>query len=229
MFTDHSARAFATDYDGTLAHDGTVKEESLAQLERLRAAGIKLFLVTGREIGDLSRIFPHLDVFDMIVAENGALLYTPRENLVQQLAEPPPAKLVECLMAHHVGPISVGNVIVSTWEPHQDAVLATIKELGLELQVIFNKGAVMILPAGVNKASGLSAALELFGIKPAEVVAIGDAENDHSMLELSGYPAAVANAIPALRERARYVTKATHGDGVSELIDLILQPQFSLS
>ena len=228
MKTGTRLRAFATDFDGTLAHDGTVADETLSRLVRLKMAGLTVLMVTGREIEDLSRIFTHMDLFDMVVAENGGLLYSPKDKIVQRLAEPPPSSFVERLMANHVGPIAVGHTIVATWEPHQDAVLATIKELGLELQIIFNKGAVMILPPGVNKASGLSAALDHFGIKPAEVVAVGDAENDHAMLALCGFPVAVANALPAVRKRAKYVTHAGHGEGVSELIDLILQPDFTL-
>ena len=60
--------------------------------------------------------------------------------------------------------------------------LDTIRDLGLELQVIFNKGAVMVLPAGVNKASGLAAALADLGLSPHNVVGVGDAENDHAFL-----------------------------------------------
>ena len=60
--------------------------------------------------------------------------------------------------------MSTGRVIVATWEPHETIVLETIRDLGLELQVIFNKGAVMVLPAGVNKATGLAAALEQLGL-----------------------------------------------------------------
>ena len=71
------------------------------------------------------------------------------------LGEPPPPEFVATLRARGVGPISVGRSIVATWEPHENTVLQTIRDLGLELQVIFNKGAVMVLPAGVNKASGL--------------------------------------------------------------------------
>ena len=44
---------------------------------------------------------------------------------------------------------------MATWEPHEKTVLEVIRDLGLEFQMIFNKGAVMVLPAGVNKSSGL--------------------------------------------------------------------------
>jgi HAD superfamily hydrolase (TIGR01484 family) len=93
-------------------------------------------------------------------------------------------------------------------------VLEVIKALGLELQVIFNKGAVMVLPSGTNKATGLKAALKEVGLKPEEVVGVGDAENDHAFLELCGCAVAVGNALPAVKDRAHLVTEATHGAGV---------------
>jgi hydroxymethylpyrimidine pyrophosphatase-like HAD family hydrolase len=101
-------------------------------------------------------------------------------------------------------------------------VIELIKELGLELQVIFNKGAVMVLPTGVNKATGLRRVLRDMHIDPQNVAAIGDAENDHAFLSMCGVGVAVANALPMLKERADFVTKGAHGAGVTELIDRIL-------
>jgi hydroxymethylpyrimidine pyrophosphatase-like HAD family hydrolase len=107
-------------------------------------------------------------------------------------------------------------------------VIEVVGALGLDLHIIFNKGAVMILPPAVNKASGLEAALQLLKISPTETVAVGDAENDHSMFELCRFPVAVANALPAVKERAKYVTKAERGAGVEELIEMLLKPDFVL-
>jgi hydroxymethylpyrimidine pyrophosphatase-like HAD family hydrolase len=86
-----------------------------------------------------------------------------------------------------------------------------IKELGLELQVIFNKGAVMVLPSGINKASGLQAALETFGLWPAEVIAVADAEIDHVFFETCGLPVAVAERPACLKEKAALVTQYSAG------------------
>jgi 3-deoxy-D-manno-octulosonate 8-phosphate phosphatase KdsC-like HAD superfamily phosphatase len=61
-------------------------------------------------------------------------------------------------------------------------VLEALRDLGLDRQIIFNKNAGMILPSGVNKASGLTAALEELRISHHNVVSIGDAENDLPML-----------------------------------------------
>ena len=107
--------------------------------------------------------------------------------------------------------MSVGRVIVATWRPHEHAVLEAIHELGLELQVIFNKRAVMVLPAGVNKASA-AAALEEMGLSPHNAVAVGDAENDHAF-SLCEFSVAVANALPPVKETADSTTRADHGAG----------------
>src|SRR5262249_4538729 len=152
--------ALCTDYDGTLATEGQVFPETAAALERLIASGRRAILVTGRELDELQTVCPYLHLFEYVIAENGALLYEPSTRKETLLSQRPPDSVGAALRARGVGPISVGRVIVATWEPHETAVLQTIRDHGLELQVIFNKGAVMILPAGVNKASGLSAALK---------------------------------------------------------------------
>ena len=215
-------RALATDYDGTVAHHGTVTAETAASLEALKHAGRKLLLVTGRELPDLQRVCPTLDIFDLCVVENGAVVYTPATDRVRVLCEPPPAILIDTLQARGVTPISVGHVIVATWEPHEKTVLEVIHDLGLELQVIFNKGAVMILPSGVNKASGLHEALKSLCLSPHNVVGVGDAENDHALLSLSECGVAVANAVPLLKQRADFTTAGRAGEGVSELIALMI-------
>jgi hydroxymethylpyrimidine pyrophosphatase-like HAD family hydrolase len=215
--------ALACDYDGTIAHHGRVDADTLAALQRVRASGRKLLLVTGRELEDLQTVFPSFDLFDRIVAENGALVYTPATKEVKQLSDPPPGEFVARLRARGVGPISVGHAIVATWEPHEAAVLDTIREMGLELQVIFNKGAVMVLPAGVNKATGLIAALKQLGLARHNVVGVGDAENDHAFLAVCECSAAVANALPTLKERVDLVTAKDHGPGVAELIDRLVE------
>ena len=214
--------ALATDYDGTVAYDGVVDELALVALERLRTANRRLILVTGRELPDLQRVMPRLDLFDLVVAENGALLYRPAVREERPLAEPPPPRFVERLRELGVDPLSVGRVIVASWEPNEGRVLQAIRELGLEQQIIFNKGAVMVLPPGINKESGLRAALEELELSPHNCVAVGDAENDHGMLELSGLPVAVANALPALKETASLVTENSRGAGVVELIDRLI-------
>lgn len=216
-------KVLAADYDGTLAHDGVVDGQTLAALDRWTAAGGTLVMVTGRELPDLARTFPHLDRFHRVVAENGAAVFDPTSpGPARLLAEPPPPAFVERLRAAGV-PLSVGHVIVATVVPHEATVLAHIRELGLGWHVIFNKGSVMALPEGVTKATGLTAVLQELGVDPKDVVGVGDAENDHAFLQLCGLSAAVANALPAVKATAGLVLTRPRGAGVEELIDGLLR------
>jgi hypothetical protein len=214
--------ALATDYDGTLAHHGAVDAETIEALRRLAASGRKLILVTGRQIDDLLQVFPEVTIFDQVVGENGALLYRPARRELRALAEPPPAQFVEALKKRGVEPLAVGHVVVATVQPNETVALEAIRELGLELQVIFNKGSVMILPASVNKATGLAAGLSELQLSPHNVVGIGDAENDHAFLAMCECGVAVANALDSLKAHADLVTKGRASEGVREIIESLL-------
>jgi HAD superfamily hydrolase (TIGR01484 family) len=214
--------ALACDYDGTIATDGHVPESTIHALEQVKKSGRKLLLVTGRELDDLLRVFGRIDLFDRVVAENGALLYRPANREEKLLAEAPPPEFSRELIRRGASRVAVGRVIVATWEPHETTAIKVIRDMGLELQVIFNKGAVMILPSGVNKATGLRTALEELGLSPHNVVGVGDAENDHAFLGNCECSVAVANALAMLKDRVDWVTTEDHGKGVEELIDRLI-------
>jgi hydroxymethylpyrimidine pyrophosphatase-like HAD family hydrolase len=214
--------ALATDYDGTLARQGTVDAATIEALREVRRSGRKLILVTGRDLADLKRVFPELDLFDLVVAENGALVFDPAKKEERPLAEPPSQAFVDRLRELGVSPLSVGRTIVATWEPHQKIVLDVIHELALELHIIFNKGAVMVLPGSVNKAWGLKRALKPLCLSLHNVVGIGDAENDLAFLSACGCAVAVENALASVKAKADLVV-ADHGAGVIELARLLTE------
>ena len=214
--------ALASDYDGTLADHGSVRPSSIAALRRLTDSGRKLILVTGRELTDLRSAFPQHTLFHRIVAENGALLYHPAKGESRALGEPPPPEFIAALRKAGVEPLNVGASIVATVQPHDAVVLKVIRELGLEMQMIYNREAVMVLPSGVNKSTGVLAALAELSLSRHNTVAVGDAENDHALLNVCECGVAVANAIPTLKERADWVTSDPDGLGVEQLIDKIL-------
>jgi hydroxymethylpyrimidine pyrophosphatase-like HAD family hydrolase len=214
-------RALATDYDGTLASQGVVNHDTFAALERLKASGRKLLMVTGRELPDLRSVFPALVLFDAVVAENGALLYRPG-GTEQLLGPPAPTALIDDLRRRRVVPLAVGRSIVATLSANAASVAEAIAASSPSWRMIFNKDSVMILPEGVDKASGLVAALQALGLAPEDVVGVGDAENDQSFLAACGLSAAVANALPSLKARVDLVTEGEEGAGVAWLIEQML-------
>lgn len=215
-------RLLASDYDGTLTDHQPVREATLAALQRWKRSGRQLVLVTGRRMEHLSVVFPRFDLFDLVVAENGALLSWPASGEEQPLGSPPSPQFVELLRERGVDPLRVGRCIVATRRTHETTVQNAIREQGADLHVIPNADDVMVLPAGVNKASGMRAALDALGHTFEATVGVGNAENDHDFLDLCGYSVAVANALPQLKERVDFVTRGDHGAGVAELIDMLL-------
>ncbi|MDH0747200.1 HAD-IIB family hydrolase [Pseudomonas sp. GD03842] len=214
--------ALAVDYDGTIAQNGNVSPQVQAALLQLKNSGRKLLLVTGRELQALKHHFPQLALFDRVIAENGAVLYDPATDRDELLTDGASTELVRSLREKRVAPLSVGRSVIATWHPFEEAVINSIRDLGLELQMTFNKDAIMVLPPGVNKAFGLRAALRNLGICEQNVVGVGDAENDHSFLSICGCSAAVSNAIASIKSCADIRLERDHGQGVCELIDQLL-------
>lgn len=211
--------ALATDLDGTLATGGRIAPATLAALERVRDSGRRVLVVSGRRLEDLLRVEARLDRFDGLVLENGAVLHWPASGRTELLCQPLPAHFTRMLRRRGVRPLDVGRVVVATVHPHEAVVLEAIYELGLELQIVFNGDAVMVLPPNVNKGTGLAAALRALGLSRHEVVGIGDAANDHSFFAMCDCGVATANAIPGLKEEAIFTTAGVDGAGVIELAD----------
>ena len=214
--------AVAADYDETLASSGIVADSTLGAIDRLRASGRKLLVVTGRAVPDLLQVFPQVSLCERVIAENGAVLYTPATKEIRLLGPPPIPAFVEELRRRNVTPLQVGETIIATCSPHEKVILEIIRDLGLELRIIFNQGAVMVLPAGIDKGSGLLAALDELALSPHNTVGIGNAENDHALLNLCEHAVAVHNAIPMLKNAADSTTDGDHGAGVVEIIDALL-------
>lgn len=207
-------RAVALDLDGTLATDDHISAEVLTAIDTAREDRAVL-LVTGRTRRDLDRVFPGLvDHFDAVVAENGAVLTHPDPHL---LHEPVDVAVDKALTDLGIG-TDRGQVLVAI--DGQDATTATevIAGLGLDYQVVHNRGSAMILPAETTKGTGLLAGLSRLGLGAHNAVAVGDAENDLTLLRIAELGVAVANAVPSLVEHADLLLEQPDGVGVARLL-----------
>ena len=193
-----------------------VAPATLAALTEARARGIRVILVTGRIMSELRAVFPEVDEHvDAVVAENGALLVT--HGGVRLLAAPLGRAVSAALTARGV-PHRSGQVIVAGAAADEPAALEVVRELGLDCRLVRNRGELMILPAGVTKGSGLLAALGELGLSPHNTIGVGDAENDHSLLDACEVGVAVANAVDALRAHADMSMALPDGQGVADLL-----------
>jgi hydroxymethylpyrimidine pyrophosphatase-like HAD family hydrolase len=213
--------ALATDGDGTLMRAGHMARQTVAALMRWRASGRKLLLVTGERPQELCD-FPHLQLFDRAVAENGALLVCCDTRKETKLAPAPPQRLLSALRQAGVTPLKVGRATIETTFAHDAVIRQLLDRLQVAWAVARNRQNLMIVPQGVTKATGLQAVLQDLGISPRRVVGVGDAENDIPLIGACGLSVAVGNAVPPLKRRAQLITAGRFGKGIVELVDRLL-------
>lgn len=209
-------RLVALDYDGTLTLGGRPDPRVLAAVRAVRERGIFVVLVTGRILRELRGEWPAVDEwFDGIVAENGCVLA--RGGTAKPIA-PEVAGSLAGLLAQRGVYARHGEVLSALRRADGPAALGAIAASGLDCQLVYNRDELMILPAGVSKGTGLRVLLDELGVSRHDAVGVGDAENDHALLEVCGLGVAVENAVPALKARADRVLTDPSPSGLVALL-----------
>jgi hydroxymethylpyrimidine pyrophosphatase-like HAD family hydrolase/DNA-binding response OmpR family regulator len=223
-------KVLASDLDGTLVHEydsqdqPRIRPKTWNALRRIKAAGITLMLVTGRTLESFVNSGHFLEVFEVIIAEDGAVVYFPRRETVKLPFGRLPAAVVQRLEEMNI-PLERGMSIIATRVPHDQAILQVLQELNIGATIEYNRGAVMLLPPGATKGTGLTYALYELGFSARNVIACGDAENDRSMFEMAELAIAVPNALPKIKAAADAVLTLSDGDtgvGIEVLINKLL-------
>jgi hypothetical protein len=210
-------KALACDYDGTLASEDRISPVVREALERARGAGLRLILVTGRTFFELTRVCDCLELFDAVVAENGAVLYYPRSAMIRDQGPPVAGRLLAELDRRGIY-YQVGRVIVGIARADEGAVKAALAAAGVTRDLIYNRAALMLLPAGVSKGSGVQQAMRVLGLSSHDVLALGDAENDLPLFDACGFSGCPGDSLRAVRERVDWVFPGRHGDGIAAAI-----------
>jgi len=207
----------AFDFDETLATSGRMHPSAAAALAEAKRAGWLLALVTGRTYDRLVTICPERHLFDIVVPENGCLLHTPSDGALEHLAGGPVDRLREGLTAAGIA-FFPGRVVTITGREDEAGVREVLAADGLTFDCFVNRPAVMIVPRGASKATGLAVGLRRLGVGPADVIAVGDDENDLAMFAAVGLSVAVGNAIDAVKAAADLVLDVPNGEGVGAFI-----------
>ncbi len=208
----------AIDYDGTIARDGKLDPDVRTAIMEARARGIVAVLVTGRILADLTRAAGGLEFVDAVVAENGAVVAFPNGH-TRLIGQPPPQVFLDQLGKRGIEFV-LGQCIVDTDADSALKILELIRHLELPLVLLFNHSRLMVLPQGISKGTGLRAALNALRLSPHNAIGIGDAENDHDLLEACEVGVAVSWGSPALQKKADEVLV---GDGPKAVAAYIRQ------
>jgi hydroxymethylpyrimidine pyrophosphatase-like HAD family hydrolase len=209
--------AVALDYDGTIAVGDVMDASVRAAVGEARAAGIAVLLVTGRRLDDLRRVAGDLGCFDVVVAENGAVIDFPLRGRHVVLGRQPDAAFLAELRRRGVV-YEAGETLVEARASDAGVLIEIIHALELPLVLTFNRGRVMALPQAVGKSTGLKQALHTLRLSVHNAIAIGDAENDHDMLDVCEVGVAVEWGSAALRAAADEVIPGAGPAAVAEYL-----------
>jgi len=201
----------ALDFDGTIAKADTLDSDVREAIAALRGLGIVVMLVTGRILEDLRRVTGGLHFVDAVVAENGAVVEFPASGYTMHNGPPPSPHFLEALTQVGIR-FDAGAVVVEADAADAHGILTIIRRLELPLTLAFNRGRLMVLPQTISKATGLKQVLAVLRLSPRNAVGIGDAENDHELLQACEVGVAVAWGSEVLKATADYVLP---GDGPS--------------
>ncbi|MBI4446692.1 MAG: HAD hydrolase family protein [Acidobacteria bacterium] len=214
----------ACDLDGTLIDGPVVTENAWKSLRVAKNAGIKIILVTGRIFEDLISLGPLDEICEAIVAENGAVVYVPgTKSILLPFGRISPGitRKLEQLSI----PLEKGLAMVASCVPHDEKILQVLHESAGGATLEYNRRAVMVLPPGATKATGLDHALRELDLSMRNVLGCGDAENDRALFEAVELGVAVANASPAIQRLADSILMKPNGTGVGQLIESLASGQ----
>ena len=219
--------AIALDYDGTIAVDGRLDAGVREAIGVARQSGIVVVLVTGRRLNDLQQVAGDLSCFDVVVGENGAVLEFPATGRHVVIGHPPNASFLEELRRRHI-PFVAGESVIEVDAQWAAPILDTIRSLEQPLILAFNRGRLMVLPQAIAKSTGLRQALLALRVSIHNTVGIGDAENDHDLLDACEVGVAVEWGSAALRAVADEVVTGNGPSAVAEYIRRVSrQPRLS--
>lgn len=208
----------AIDLDGTIALNDLIDTRTWKILQKVKQAGHSIILVTGRRLNAIDKLGPFEDLCEAIVAEDGATVYFPANQSVLLPFGHLSPEVVKKLYSLKI-PLERGMAIVATTQPYNQQVMEAIASTGYAVTVEYNKGAVMVLPPGATKGTGLMVALRELGYSIHNVIAFGDAENDRSLFDKAEMAVAVQNADPGIRELADILLDEPNGRGVSNFLE----------
>ncbi len=105
--------------------------------------------------------------------------------------------------------------------PMRNDALQAVRHLPLNIMTS-NQFDIEVMAPGVDKGTGLAQLAQYLQVPTAEIMAVGDSENDEAMLDFAGVSAVMANGSPHLKAKADIIADSNQEDGVAKLLGTLL-------
>jgi len=219
-------RALFADFDRTVTGGDLVADEDcLSGIGELRKIGVHTSVVTGRKKSFMQDFMDaHKEVFDSVVCENGCIAYHLGKWF--QLSSCGYFDIVIKRFSEGGIEFDHGECIISTEALSEEEAREMLSGIS-GLNAIANIDSVMILPAAVDKGTGVRWLQEKIDISIEETAGIGDGENDLVLREVCGYFGAPATAVEAVRAKADYIATMGYSKGTTEFVEHLMEKMVS--
>ena len=239
-------RLIALDMDGTLllSDHQTVPQRNIDAIRRANAAGIHVCICTGRMIEDASDFVKRLNLPCMLIACNGTRISDaplPEGRILYRRSLAPgqhyhvaKRALVDVCYGEEAMYAAAERGIMKLYLAEDGcdgaadnanirAARAAVRAALPHLQMTKSApGNIEITPENAGKGTALAYLAQYLGLEREQVMAMGDAENDLSMLEYAEHSVAMANASDEVKAACRYQTASNDDCGVAAMIDRVL-------
>ncbi|ADD01616.1 Cof-like hydrolase [Thermoanaerobacter italicus Ab9] len=170
-----------------------------------------------------TRLLKHLETFPVTpIVDDGTYIYTTDEDGYQIRYESQNNNLKIKIVNNLADDINFCPIKILIAAPNEVLLSASKKIMApFENELSFTLSAPFYLEAtmkGVSKASSLRIICNILNIKPEEVMAFGDAQNDILMIEFAGLGVAMGNACEELKAIADEVTLSNNEDGIAHTL-----------
>lgn len=219
-------KAVAVDIDGTLTDYSRVLDfVGVKALRKVEAAGIPVIPATGNVMPVTKALANFAGFSGPLVCENGGAVFSNDLSRRKILFSRKRAdKAVAYLRKKG---ISIKPIWSDAWRLSEVALDLRVDEAqvkqalqGWGFDIVATRFAVHIMEPGLDKYRGLLAALPFLPskVRPSEILAIGDSNNDATMLAACKYSGCVGNGSPLAKGSAKFQARRKHGAGVVEIL-----------
>lgn len=212
-------KAVVVDVDGTITDSKRlIQSNGIEALRQVQQKGVTVMLSSGNVLPIAHGLSVFIGLKGPVIAENGGVVSF-KEDVYRLNNNSQPLRAFEFLRTK----LEVERLFTDRWRESEVALKKTldteaVREVLKDWNVVIETTgfAIHIMEPGHSKMNGVKKASELIGVKTTDIAAIGDSDNDVSMLKGCGFGIAVANASSAAKEVATYVCSRPHSDGVIE-------------
>jgi len=217
-------RAVIADVDGTLTdRSRRLDPEAIDVVRALEDRGVPIILATGNVLPIALALYRSLGLSGPIIAENGGLVYS-RIDGVDRVRRRCDRKIaLRALRRLRSEGVMATPLFTDRWRETEVAIepTASLRRIraalrGLDLLVESTGYAIHLMDPRGGKLAALSEALPEAGLSLAECVALGDGDNDASMLRAAGTSVSFPSGSPRARRAARLVTRRGYAAGFVE-------------